>query len=765
MILHTKNREVKTTSPPVAIAGRLARGLLGLLETILASMLLGEYIENPSQQEYHQLLDKAERSIAGFSSIFAALVDDTGAPFVKERILVKRLGEHSKLCALLALHRLESTQIGGQCTAIGAGGGGDSQAELGHSDLLRVLSMRKSFDGGAREYLDDVGLSHDLLPPAAHHLDINETVHGTFVCWSPMRGSLHVTTGHLLFEPQLWKEENRKKIALQDIQFLKKQKMTLLGSDTCLEVAKRSDDDNAADIELFRGFANVSDRDRCHDTICTAARSESGGRVILDSAEGGEWPELRKMFSLPSSETMQHSWTCSFVQRGPQNVVHPNGVLYLTTGFLCYHSYFFGARHQDVIRLSEIQAVEKASYPALIPNAIDVFTKNSGRRLSYFGFGYALDRNRAFHEVLTAFKMNSAADASSAAQHGGDEVTYAITVMWTHNTLAHSAQLCCLLVGETGSSGVRETTLAPSTAQQDLHEFTVQCNGLGKLRSCRIWFLQREKSWLQSIAGGSDASAVLISRVVVGAISDVDRADPASTVHFRIERQCFVGGAALERDADTPAQAFTAVASATNMRLAVTESVYENQRKPVLGSTFSAQALLRTERPAWSNEGGTRLVQKHTVSARCRRRCCCASTSFDRDSPIEVVEKECTVFYINQSPGSRQPAALLALGGGLGRRDRGGCDGPGRLGLRLQLATGGLRARAEPGRERRRGPVRAAAAVDAHADTADRGREAARAGAVGGGPADDRARRVRKPAGRVPRRARRRGRGGVGGGR
>ena len=67
-------------------------------------------------------------------------------------------------------------------------------------------------------------------------------------------------------------------------------------------------------------------------------------------------------------------------ERGPgiDETAHTNeGTLYVTRTFLCFHSYFFGLRKQEVIPLRDCARIEKSSYPLLVPNAIDIFTTAS----------------------------------------------------------------------------------------------------------------------------------------------------------------------------------------------------------------------------------------------------------------------------------------------------------------------------------------------------------------------------------------------------
>ena len=65
----------------------------------------------------------------------------------------------------------------------------------------------------------------------------------------------------------------------------------------------------------------------------------------------------------------------------------------------------------------------------------------------------------------------------------------------------------------------------------------------------------------------------------------------------------------LWRETESNAAAFHAAAAALPL-LEVTEEVYENQRKPVLGSAFSSQHLVKVERPAWSDEKGRPRVKR-----------------------------------------------------------------------------------------------------------------------------------------------------------
>lgn len=465
-----------------------------------------------------------------------------------------------------------------------------------------------------------------------------------------------ITKTHVLFEPHVMVESNRKKLAIDRIKFLKKQKMTLIGSDVCLEVAVAADSDSndsttadGIDIVLFRGFSYQDDRDRCYEMICQSSLDTFGRS--LASAEEGAWAELRVMFGLPANETMLASWTCSCVTKTDTK---PNGHLYLTENYLCFHSYFFGARHQDVFKLVDISKVEKSSYPAFVPNAIQIFTRNPGRRLTFFGFGsLAQDRNRAYVEIGQAARFGRArAEAEPQPEVGtagcpsmsppeemvarAEDTNFLVTVVCGNSTCGGPVALMCTLDGEGGSSGARTTLLRSGGG--GVHEFVVECSAIGELRSLRLSAKEggEGKGWLRAIANvGIDVAsaatpAVCVHLVVVNTISGgsgnaargsgstaggtIGDKRMVTCTAFQFDgRPVFVGGAAVKRTRLSAAETFDAVAGDQRLRLEAVDELYENQRRPALtlgGAVFSAEALLRTDRGPWTDETGSKAIFK-----------------------------------------------------------------------------------------------------------------------------------------------------------
>ena len=96
--------------------------------------------------------------------------------------------------------------------------------------------MRRVHDSAATDILQEMGFSSAVRPPEGFDLPLDETVLGKFDCWFPS-GALYVCTGHLLYEPKrVFVDAANRKIAYSEIRFIKKQKMTGVGSDNALEI-------------------------------------------------------------------------------------------------------------------------------------------------------------------------------------------------------------------------------------------------------------------------------------------------------------------------------------------------------------------------------------------------------------------------------------------------------------------------------------------------------------------------------------------------
>ena len=683
---------------------RFVRGLMVELEELLINLLLGESFadmmqgladETLSEAGYSQIVEHVDGITVSFLRLFSSLRgSDAQGQLMKQKSVDNRFGEHSRVVQLLELHQSESSLLRASLADVGTRLSGDAEKLIYQSDMLQVLNMRKVFDAGAKSFLVESGITHQIRPPSAHELDASETVLGTFSCWSPVRGTLHITTGHLLFEPHVLKEKNRKKIQIDEIKFLKKQKMTLIGSDICLEVGVAAAAETAADtdIVLFRGFFSPFDRDRCQEMICQSSLATFGRSLV--SSEEGEWPQLRTMFGLPWCETMLSSWSCSAVQRSKgQSEVKPNGTLYLTEHFVCFHSYFFGARHQDVIKLTDISIVEKSSYPTLVPNAIDMFTKNPGRRVTFFGFGFGLDRNRAYVEIGQATRFARTRASAEGELHEmlatSQDVMYSVTVFYDAGATQVPVQLVCTLDGELGSSGPRETTLrhrhSPShttTHRSSVHEFVVQCSALGQLRSCRVSVKEGEnKEWLRAIAmvgvaGSSTAPpAICVHQAIVAAAgaADVGSAYRSSETHATGAsisifdfggRPVVVGGAPAQCQPLSADETFDAAAAgpADSMRLVQEDELYENQRRPALtlrAAAYSSDALARTEREAWTDDSGNRPVFKQSINSSLPQ-----GWGWSTDWAVDIVEGQTDPEgwrYAFNWPSSGQPSSLPSL--------------------------------------------------------------------------------------------------------
>jgi hypothetical protein len=287
-------------------------------------------------------------------------------------------------------------------------------------------------------------------------------------------------------------ETRKVQVAYSEMRFLKKQKMTGVGADTCLEVGLDGQ------VLCFKGFRTAhasgqSARDNCLALICAQAIVSCGND--LESAEAGSWPELRRMFGVPASESLIDTFSCHYVVHGVSETTHTNeGTLYVTPGYLCFHSYFFGVRNQEVIPLRDCARVEKSSYPLLVPNAIDVFTTASSglsetramNRRTFFGFGFGLDRQAAYDTITRQLLLcrQRGNSAGGGAEAGGESDEAEAPVIYLVSVFSHgdtSIPLSCVLCGTGGDSG--ERTLGVAREQS----FALECSDLGELASLRIW--------------------------------------------------------------------------------------------------------------------------------------------------------------------------------------------------------------------------------------------------------------------------------------
>jgi hypothetical protein len=491
-------------------------------------------------------------------------------------------------------------------------------------DLRRILAARSKHDAVALGVLQEQGLSSSSVqPPEGFNLGLDETVLGRFECWFPA-GSVYVCTDHLLFEPKLASsEETKLQVRYSEIRFVKKQKMTGIGTDTCLEIGL-----DEGQILCFRGFmtANASGqsvRDNCHALICQQSAVSCGND--LESAEAGSWPELRRMFGIPANETLIETFSCHYVVHGVDETTHTNeGTLYVTRSFLCFHSYFFGLRRQEVIPLRDCARIEKSSYPLLVPNAIDVFTTASSdlsatkamNRRTFFGFGFGLDRQAAYDTICEQLRLcrSRAAGGEGGGGAGDDsDAADAATLVYLVCVFSEgdrSIPLCCVLTGARGDSG--ERSLGPAAEKS----YALECTDLGELISLRIWPADEARDDATAMAATyqrtmldrvparvpprlSVERVVVQTRAVVGGVAVGSAAVFTSTAkrHRR-------GPLELTRESDE--EAYRQAQSPSNRVLEVEEEVFENQRRPAfsLNPEFSAAELTPVERGPWTDEKG-----------------------------------------------------------------------------------------------------------------------------------------------------------------
>jgi hypothetical protein len=237
----------------------------------------------------------------------------------------------------------------------------------------------------------------------------------------------------------------------------------------------------------------------------------------------------------------------------------------------------------------------------LVDNAIDLHV--SGSVHTFFGFGCKETRNKAFDTLVEQRRF-----AQEQPKTGASTVLYYwLTVFGTSIDMTN---ISCILVGTAGESS--EKRLVGSG-----QDFLLECLDIGELTQVRLWIADED-----DVAHGSSISSVVVqvlSQDAACATSTgwqpaTDHGDagpvaifsPSEGSHLILE-----AGTPLElwREKESNAAAFHAAAAALPL-LEVTEEVYENQRKPVLGSAFSSQHLVKVERPAWSDEKGRPRVKR-----------------------------------------------------------------------------------------------------------------------------------------------------------
>ena len=190
---------------------------------------------------------------------------------------------------------------------------GQLPEHISADDIRRILAARSSHDAVALAALHELGITaSSVTPPKDFDLGPDEVVMGRFECWFPA-GAIYICTDHLVFAPKLSFGDTRLQVRYSEIRFLKKQKMTGIGTDSCLEIGLDQE------VHCFRGFfaTNATGqfvRDNCHDLICQQSSASCGNN--LESVEAGSWPELRRMFGLPANESLVETFSCHYVVHG-----------------------------------------------------------------------------------------------------------------------------------------------------------------------------------------------------------------------------------------------------------------------------------------------------------------------------------------------------------------------------------------------------------------------------------------------------------------
>jgi hypothetical protein len=302
---------------------------------------------------------------------------------------------------------------------------------------------------------------------------------------------------------------------------------------------------------------------------------------------------------------------------GVNETTHTNeGTLYVTRTFLCFHSYFFGLRTQEVIPLRNCARVEKSSYPLLVPNAIDVFTTASSdlsatsamNRRTFFGFGFGLDRQSAYDTICQ--QLLRCRDGAAAGSAGGADASAAAAMIYLVCVFAQgdlSIPLCCVLTGTRGDSGER------SLGRAGEKSYALECTDLGELTSLRIWPADEARDSAAAMAATYQRTVqgepswqpprLSIDQVVIQTRKIADRSPVGVPAVFtstaRVHRR---GPLEMTREAVQDA----ARARYSARALEVEEEVFENQRRPALSFNpeFSAAELTPVERGPWTDAEG-----------------------------------------------------------------------------------------------------------------------------------------------------------------
>ena len=373
---------------------RVIRGVHFQCICQLEALLLGEGVEGAVDKAgYEAQIDAVKAVCESVDEFFGDHGVSGGQRMLAERVegLISTHQNNSSEALRVLSEEIQRGNSGGADDGAAGGVGGGVAGGVGGGrgvavglpahvtvdDVRRILAMRSKHDSVALGVLQEQGLSGGaVLAPEGFELGAEEGVLGRFECWFPA-GAIYVCTDHLLFDPKLGAfdgildhvfeagsvlgETQKVQVSYSEIRFLKKQKMTGVGADTCLEVGLDGE------VLCFKGFRTAhasgqSARDNCLALICAQAISSCGND--LESAEAGSWPELRRMFGAPASESLIDTFSCHYVVHGVSETTHTNeGTLYVTPGYLCFHSYFFGVRNQEVIPLRDCARVEKSSYP------------------------------------------------------------------------------------------------------------------------------------------------------------------------------------------------------------------------------------------------------------------------------------------------------------------------------------------------------------------------------------------------------------------
>eukprot|EP01043_Picozoa_sp_COSAG02_P008881 COSAG02_NODE_292_length_25466_cov_5.070604_6_plen_412_part_00 len=311
---------------------------------------------------------------------------------------------------------------------------------------------------------------------------------------------------------------------------------------------------------------------------------------------------------------------------GVDETTHTNeGTPYVTRTFLCFHSYFFGLRKQEVIPLSDCARVEKSSYPLLVPNAIDVFTTASSslsstramNRRTFFGFGFGLDRQSAYATISKQLLLcRNRADVGFT---GAGDTDAAGTVIYLVCVFAQgdlSIPLCCMLAGTRGDSG--ERSLGPASDKS----YALECTDMGELTSLRIWPADEAcdgassnamvATYQHTVQGQPSRvpPRLSVDQVVIQTRKMIDGSPVGLPAVFASTAKVHRRGP-LEMTRETPEDA----ARRSSRVMEVEEEVFENQRRPALSLNpqFSAVELTPVERGPWTDEKGRPRIKRNVA--------------------------------------------------------------------------------------------------------------------------------------------------------